>query len=106
MATSVAVTFREFCSLSIKIKAISDGSQGECSHHRWDHWPTLIKIRKSKSVQAFRPEPYVFTLLSCAMWSFYGLPFVHPDGTLVITINSLGLVMELAYVTVFLIFST
>lgn len=64
-----------------------------------------MKIWKSKSVEAFKPDPYVVTVLNCMMWVFYGLPFVHPDSTLVVTINSIGLAMELIYVSIFLIYS-
>ncbi|XP_024024507.1 bidirectional sugar transporter SWEET5 [Morus notabilis] len=68
--------------------------------------PTFLKIWKEKSVQDFKPDPYVATLLNCAMWSFYGLPFVHPDSILVITINGTGFFIELAFVAIFLAFST
>ncbi|XP_057480466.1 LOW QUALITY PROTEIN: bidirectional sugar transporter SWEET5-like [Actinidia eriantha] len=67
--------------------------------------PTLIKIYKAKSVQEFKPDPYVATVLNCAMWVLYGLPFVHPDSLLVITINGTGLVIEFFYVAVFLTYS-
>ncbi|PKI56962.1 bidirectional sugar transporter SWEET5 [Punica granatum] len=67
--------------------------------------PTMVKIYKNKSVQAFKPDPYVMTVLNCMMWVFYGMPFVHPDSTLVWTINGAGLIMELIYVSVFLIYS-
>ncbi|XP_052182008.1 bidirectional sugar transporter SWEET5 [Diospyros lotus] len=67
--------------------------------------PTIWKIFKSKSVQEFRPDPYVATTLNCAMWVFYGLPFIHPDNLLVLTINGAGLIIELIYVFVFLSFS-
>ncbi|XP_057460049.1 bidirectional sugar transporter SWEET5-like [Actinidia eriantha] len=39
------------------------------------------------------------------MWVLYGLPFVHPDSLLVITINGTGLVIECFYVAVFLTYS-
>ncbi|KAH0856473.1 hypothetical protein HID58_084734 [Brassica napus] len=68
--------------------------------------PTMIKIWKMKSVSEFKPDPYLATVLNCMMWSFYGLPFVHPDSLLVITINGTGLFMELFYVTIFFIFAT
>ncbi|CAM8913970.1 unnamed protein product [Rhodiola kirilowii] len=68
--------------------------------------PTFIKIIKNKSVQQFKPDPYLATVLNCAMWVFYGMPFVHPDSLLVITINGIGLAMELTYVTIFFIYST
>ncbi|XP_004508856.1 bidirectional sugar transporter SWEET5 [Cicer arietinum] len=67
--------------------------------------PTFIKIWKAKSVQDFKPDPYVVTVLNCAMWAFYGLPFVTENNTLVITINSFGLVIEIIYTLVFFVFS-
>ncbi|CAN0839567.1 Bidirectional sugar transporter SWEET5 [Linum grandiflorum] len=45
------------------------------------------------------------TLLNCAMWSLYGMPFVKPDSILVVTINGFGFFVELIYVSVFLVFS-
>lgn len=60
---------------------------------------------KSKSVQAFKPDPYVVTILNCAMWVFYGMPFVHPDSLLVVTINGAGLIIEAVYIVIFFIYS-
>ncbi|KAL5747231.1 hypothetical protein ACOSP7_024231 [Xanthoceras sorbifolium] len=67
--------------------------------------PTMATIVKGKSVQEFKSDPYVATLLNCMLWVFYGMPFVHPDSLLVITINGCGLVIELCYITIFLIYS-
>ncbi|GJW17246.1 bidirectional sugar transporter SWEET5-like protein [Tanacetum coccineum] len=68
--------------------------------------PTFMTIIKAKSVQAFKPDPYVATLLNCAMWMFYGLPIVHPDSLLVITINGAGLVIETIFIVIFFTYST
>ncbi|TYG91543.1 hypothetical protein ES288_A12G270500v1 [Gossypium darwinii] len=38
------------------------------------------------------------------VWVIYGLPMVHPNSTLVITINGAGTAIELVYLTLFLIF--
>lgn len=67
--------------------------------------PTFVKIYKEKSVQAFKPDPYVATVLNCAMWVFYGMPFVHPDSLLVITINGTGFFIEVIYITIFFVYS-
>ncbi|CAL2261490.1 unnamed protein product [Prunus armeniaca] len=67
--------------------------------------PTFWRIIKQKTVADFKPDPYVATLLNCAMWVFYGMPFVHPDSILVITINGAGLVIEFIYITIFIIYS-
>ncbi|KAK4489048.1 hypothetical protein RD792_004842 [Penstemon davidsonii] len=39
------------------------------------------------------------------MWVFYGMPFVHPDSILVVTINGAGLIIELFYLAIFFIYS-
>lgn len=68
--------------------------------------PTMVAIIKQKSVGNFKPDPYIATVLNCLVWTFYGLPFVHPDSTLVITINSAGAAIELFYVLIFVTFSS
>uniref|UniRef100_A0A2C9VRZ1 Bidirectional sugar transporter SWEET n=2 Tax=Manihot esculenta TaxID=3983 RepID=A0A2C9VRZ1_MANES len=67
--------------------------------------PTFLKIVKQQAVQEFKPDPYVATLLNCALWSFYGLPFVKEDSILVTTINSVGLIIEIVYVCIFFMYS-
>ncbi|KAJ0527728.1 putative SWEET sugar transporter [Helianthus annuus] len=68
--------------------------------------PTFMKIVKAKSVQAYRPDPYVATILNCGMWMFYSLPIVHPDSLLVFTINCAGFTIEIVFITIFLTYST
>ncbi|KAK4767977.1 hypothetical protein SAY87_003118 [Trapa incisa] len=63
--------------------------------------PTFYEIIKNKSVQEFKEDPYLATALNCMFWILYGMPFVHPDSTLVITINSIGFVLELIYLSIF-----
>lgn len=67
--------------------------------------PTFYKIWTEKSVQQFKPHPYLATVLNCSMWVFYGMPFVHPDSLLVVTINGIGFFIELVYVAIFFIYS-
>ncbi|KAK2409149.1 hypothetical protein P8452_70714 [Trifolium repens] len=67
--------------------------------------PTFIKIWKAKSVQDFKPDPYVVTILNCAMWSFYGMPFVSKYNILVLTINGFGFFLEIFYTFIFFIYS-
>ncbi|KAJ1416482.1 SWEET sugar transporter [Sesbania bispinosa] len=68
--------------------------------------PTFYKIIKKKAVEEFKPDPYIATVLNCAFWVFYGLPFVHPNNILVVTINAIGLVFEFVYLTIFYIYAT
>ncbi|XP_058733477.1 bidirectional sugar transporter SWEET7b-like [Vicia villosa] len=67
--------------------------------------PTFYKIIKNKDVEEFKPDPYIATVLNCAFWVFYGLPFVHPNSLLVVTINGVGLVFEFVYLTIFYIYA-
>ncbi|WVZ15844.1 hypothetical protein V8G54_013410, partial [Vigna mungo] len=68
--------------------------------------PTFYGIVKKKSVEEFKPDPYIATVLNCAFWVFYGMPFVHPNSILVLTINSVGLVFEFVYLTIYYIYAT
>ncbi|KAL2335639.1 hypothetical protein Fmac_016852 [Flemingia macrophylla] len=68
--------------------------------------PTFYKIIKKKAVEEFKPDPYIATVLNCAFWVFYGMPFVHPNSLLVVTINGIGLVFEFVYLTIFFIYAT
>ncbi|XP_042482877.1 bidirectional sugar transporter SWEET4-like [Macadamia integrifolia] len=67
--------------------------------------PTIRKIWKKKAVEDFSPMPYIATIMNCLLWVFYGLPIVHPKSTLVVTINSVGLALELGYVFIYLLYA-
>ncbi|CAH1420678.1 unnamed protein product [Lactuca virosa] len=66
--------------------------------------PTIWRIFKNKSVEEFSPDPYIACVMNCLLWIFYGLPINHPDSTLVITINAIGLALELIYLSSFLLY--
>ena len=66
----------------------------------------VLGIYKAKDVEEFKPDPYLATLLNCMLWVFYGLPIVHPNSILVVTVNGIGLVVELVYLIIFFIYST
>ncbi|EEF44888.1 bidirectional sugar transporter SWEET4 [Ricinus communis] len=63
--------------------------------------PTFYRIIKKKDVEEFQFYPYVATVLNCMLWMFYGLPIVKEDSLLVVTINSIGLVIELVYLGIY-----
>ncbi|XP_012459952.2 bidirectional sugar transporter SWEET4, partial [Gossypium raimondii] len=67
--------------------------------------PTFVKIYKKMAVEEFKPDPYIATAMNCMLWIFYGLPMVHPDSILVVTINSIGLAMELIYLSIFFLYA-
>lgn len=64
-----------------------------------------MAICKRGSVEQYSPAPYLATLVNCMVWTLYGLPMVHPHSLLVVTINGSGCVIEIIYVTLFLIYS-
>ncbi|KAF5740362.1 bidirectional sugar transporter SWEET6b [Tripterygium wilfordii] len=66
--------------------------------------PTFYNIFKNKNVEEFQPYPYIATVMNCLSWVFYGMPFVTPDSVLVVTINGIGLVIELIYLSIFVIY--
>ncbi|XP_050375847.1 bidirectional sugar transporter SWEET4-like [Argentina anserina] len=67
--------------------------------------PTFVRIWKKGSVEQYSSLPYLATLINCMVWTLYGLPIVHPDSTLVWTINGWGTIIEVVYIILFLIFS-
>lgn len=67
--------------------------------------PTFYKIIKNKAVEGFKPDPYLATTLNCLFWVLYGTPFVHPGTILVSTINGVGIVIELIYLCIFLLYA-
>lgn len=48
--------------------------------------------------------PYLATFLNCGLWVLYGLPMVHTNSILVVTINGTGFVIEVIYLWLFLIY--
>ncbi|KAJ9148107.1 hypothetical protein P3X46_030198 [Hevea brasiliensis] len=67
--------------------------------------PTFIQILKKKAVEQYSPAPYLATLINCMVWVLYGLPMVHPNSLLVITINGSGTFIEFLYIILFIIYS-
>ncbi|XP_023900761.1 bidirectional sugar transporter SWEET7 isoform X2 [Quercus suber] len=67
--------------------------------------PTFVQIWKKKAVEQYSPVPYLATLVNCMMWALYGLPIVHPNSLLVLTINGAGTGIEIVYIIIFLIYT-
>ncbi|XP_027107794.1 bidirectional sugar transporter SWEET16 [Coffea arabica] len=64
---------------------------------------TFRRIVKKKSIEDFKGVPYITTLLSTSLWSFYGI--LKPGGLLVLTVNGAGAILHIIYVTLFLIYA-
>ncbi|XP_021283031.1 bidirectional sugar transporter SWEET17-like, partial [Herrania umbratica] len=64
---------------------------------------TFWWVVKKKSTENYKGVPYITTLLSTSLWTFYGI--INPDGLLVMTVNGAGAIFQLIYVTLFLIYA-
>ncbi|XP_022634515.1 bidirectional sugar transporter SWEET2 isoform X2 [Vigna radiata var. radiata] len=53
----------------------------------------------------FSGLPYVYSLLNCLICLWYGTPLISPDNLLVTTVNTIGGVFQLVYITIFLIYA-
>ncbi|KAJ6810358.1 bidirectional sugar transporter SWEET16-like isoform X1 [Iris pallida] len=64
---------------------------------------TFWRVMKKKSTEKYTWLPYVTTLLTTSMWTYYGL--LKTDGLLLVTVNGAGTVLQAIYVMLFLLFS-
>ncbi|XP_059304294.1 bidirectional sugar transporter N3-like [Lycium ferocissimum] len=65
--------------------------------------PTFYKIYKKKSTEGYQSIPYVVALFSSMLWIYYA--FLKTNTTLIITINSFGVFIEIIYVGFYLFYA-
>ncbi|CAK9150340.1 unnamed protein product [Ilex paraguariensis] len=66
---------------------------------------TFREVLKKKSADNYEALPYVTTLLSTSLWTFYGA--LDPDdGVLIITANSVGMAAQATYLALYLIYAS
>uniref|UniRef100_A0A7N2L5I2 Bidirectional sugar transporter SWEET n=1 Tax=Quercus lobata TaxID=97700 RepID=A0A7N2L5I2_QUELO len=64
-------------------------------------FPTFWRIVKRRSTEEFESLPYICKLLNAYFWVYYGL--IKPDSLLVATVNMFGGVVEIIFLTIFLL---
>ncbi|KAE8010258.1 hypothetical protein FH972_006643 [Carpinus fangiana] len=64
---------------------------------------TFWRIVKHRSTEEFESFPYICTLLNSALWTYYGV--TKSGGLLVATVNGFGVIVEIVYVILFLVFA-
>ncbi|XP_073311901.1 bidirectional sugar transporter SWEET16-like [Primulina huaijiensis] len=65
---------------------------------------TFKQIVKKKSTENYKGVPYITTLLSTSLWSYYGL--LKSGGLLIVTVNGAGAALHVIYVTLFLFYAS
>ncbi|KAJ9172953.1 hypothetical protein P3X46_016138 [Hevea brasiliensis] len=64
---------------------------------------TFWRIVVNRSTEEFESDPYVWKLINAYFWVYYGI--LKPNSVLVATVNGFGAVLELIFVSLFLIFA-
>ncbi|KAH9755329.1 Bidirectional sugar transporter SWEET [Citrus sinensis] len=64
---------------------------------------TFWQIVKKKSTESYKGVPYITTLMSTSLWTFYGV--MKPGGLLVATVNGAGAALQFIYVSLYLIYA-
>lgn len=64
---------------------------------------TFWRIVKQRSTEEFESLPYVCTLLNSCLWTYYGI--IKSGEILVATVNGFGAVVEVVYVTLFIVYA-
>ncbi|XP_058103043.1 bidirectional sugar transporter SWEET14-like [Magnolia sinica] len=65
--------------------------------------PTFYRVYRKKSTEGFQSLPYVVALFSAMMWIYYA--FVKTDAYLLITINTIGCVIQTIYITIYITYA-
>ncbi|GMH05567.1 hypothetical protein Nepgr_007407 [Nepenthes gracilis] len=66
--------------------------------------PRFRRIIRNRSTEHFSGLPYIYALLNCLISSWYGSPFVSTGNLSIMTVNSVGAIFQLVYITLFFVY--
>lgn len=69
---------------------------------------TFARVIRKKSTEEFSCVPYIIALMNCFLYTWYGLPIVSYkwENFPVVTINGLGILLELAFIIIYFYFAS
>ncbi|KAK2654087.1 hypothetical protein Ddye_013943 [Dipteronia dyeriana] len=69
---------------------------------------TFTRVIKKKSTEEFSCIPYLISLLNCLIYTWYGLPIVSYkwENFPLVTINGLGILLEISFIVIYFWFAT
>ncbi|ERN08935.1 hypothetical protein AMTR_s00015p00257420, partial [Amborella trichopoda] len=69
---------------------------------------TFTRVIKNRSTEEFSCTPYIFALLNCLLYTWYGLPVVSIEweNLPLVTINGLGTILETSFVFIYIYYAS
>ncbi|KAK8692534.1 hypothetical protein V6N13_075993 [Hibiscus sabdariffa] len=67
--------------------------------------PTFRRIIRNGSTEQFSGMFHIYAFLNCLICLWYGMPLVSPGIILVATVNSIGAIFQLIYITIFVVYA-
>ncbi|KAL3736091.1 hypothetical protein ACJRO7_025096 [Eucalyptus globulus] len=67
--------------------------------------PTFRRIIRNQSTEQFSGLPYIYALLNCLLCTWYGTPLISSNNMLVMTVNSMGTLFQLAYIVLYVTYA-
>lgn len=69
---------------------------------------TFARVIKKKNTEEYSSVPYIMALLNCFLYTWYGLPVVSYkwENFPVVTINGLGILLEISFILIYFYFAS
>lgn len=69
---------------------------------------TFTRVLKKKSTEEFSCVPYIIALSNCLLYTWYGLPIVSVkwENFPLVTINGLGILLEISFIIIYIRFAS